>query len=250
MLHKKGILMLEKILLQDHKARERSVEIYRSGGFDPSIPYRALYFHDGQNIFDAEDSYAGISWNVHRALEALGESQILAVGIWNSPERWQEYMPQKIFEQFGNDESFIPQADAYLGFLNQTVIPQVEVDGNPPSERFILGSSMGALVSLYALHLYGEVFDGAACLSPHWPAFEGISAFHVEKMLPDPDKRIYFDYGTEGLDAHYETYQFMVNKVFDGQGLSYLCRKFEGHDHHESYWADRVAIPLRYLLKI
>ncbi|CAM5180683.1 alpha/beta hydrolase-fold protein [Alishewanella longhuensis] len=42
-------------------------------------------------------------------------------------------------------------------------------NGQPGREGFIMGSSMGGLISWYAQTQYPQVFGGAAALSTHWP---------------------------------------------------------------------------------
>jgi hypothetical protein len=76
---------------------------------------------------------------------------------------------------------------------------------------------------------------------------------YLKTHLPDPaNHKIYFDFGTEGLDTDYEPYQIKADKVMlkggYQEGVNWLTRKFEGDSHHESYWRKRVHIPLRFLL--
>jgi enterochelin esterase-like enzyme len=67
----------------------------------------------------------------------------------------------------------------------------------------------------------------------------------VDIWLPD---------GTEGLNMTYGQTQREVNKVMASHGFSeeagnYLWREFEGDDHSERSWRDRLEIPLQFLLK-
>jgi hypothetical protein len=119
---------------------------------------------------------------------------------------------------------------------------------------------LGALISLYALCEYPQVFYAAACLSTHWigtfdynkeiPA--GICAY-LEQHLPSPeDHAIYFDYGTVGLDANYPEFQKNVDTIMEQKSYddtSWTTIAFPGEDHNEKYWASRFHIPLVFLLK-
>ena len=49
-----------------------------------------------------------------------------------------------------------------------------------------MGSSMGALISLYAISEYPNIFYGAACLSTNWPAGEQDLVTEMAHTLPDP----------------------------------------------------------------
>jgi predicted alpha/beta superfamily hydrolase len=115
-----------------------------------------------------------------------------------------------------------------------------------------MGSSMGGLISLYAISQYPQVFFGAGCVSTHWSAGLEVLVDELAKMLPDPGThRLYFDYGTTGVDAPYEPYQLQMDKYLRAAGYTesnWLTRKFEGADHNEAAWRARVKIPLEFLL--
>jgi len=121
---------------------------------------------------------------------------------------------------------------------------------------------MGGLISLYAISEYPDIFGAAACLSTHWPialdnslsdcADELIK--HFGDKLPDPaTHKVYFDYGTEDLDAYYEEWQLkmdvLMRRAKYEEGKNWLTKKFEGHKHSEESWQQRFEIPLRFLLE-
>lgn len=122
-----------------------------------------------------------------------------------------------------------------------------------------MGSSMGGLISLYAICEYPDVFGAAACLSTHWPGIFTMEnnpipeAFYryLENNLPDPRKnKIYFDFGTATLDAMYPPLQAEVDKIMIKKGFSsgsWQTLKFEGEDHSEKAWKKRLPIPLTFL---
>lgn len=125
---------------------------------------------------------------------------------------------------------------------------------------FIMGSSMGGLISIYALTEYPHIFAGAACLSTHWPGsfnqddnpIPDAFLSYLEQHLPQPGThRIYFDYGTETLDAWYPPLQARVDKLMKQKGFTdhhWLTREFTGAAHTENAWAARLHIPLQFLL--
>ena len=105
------------------------------------------------------------------------------------------------------------------------------------------------------------MFGGAACLSTHWPgifrkennAFPNAMNQYLKANLPKAkNHQIYFDYGTETLDAMYEHYQLEVDKIMTNKGYSnknWMTKKFEGENHSEIAWRKRVKIPLEFLLR-
>jgi predicted alpha/beta superfamily hydrolase len=147
------------------------------------------------------------------------------------------------------------ESDNYLKFLVTEVKPFIDRNYRTlkrQKETFVMGSSMGGLISLYAISEYPQVFGGAGCVSTHFPAGNGIVIEYMKTALPSPkDHRIYFDYGTATLDATYEPFQLKADEVMKAKGFTaknWITRKFIGDDHSEKAWAKRLDIPLVFLL--
>jgi hypothetical protein len=260
----------------------RTLDVWLPDSYSPDSAYSVLYMHDGQMLFDSTTTWNGQEWGVDETVSRLIlEDSIppcIVVGIWNTPARHSEYFPQKPFESLpaGFRDSLMEakrnadtplfagavQSDNYLKFIVQEVKPFIDSIYSTQPDRvhtFIAGSSMGGLISMYALCEYPEVFGGAACLSTHWPGvFEvdtpipGAFVHYLEQHLPDPAMhKFYFDFGTETLDALYEPLQLIVDSVLVRQGYdasNWITLKFEGKDHSERSWAERFQIPLVFLM--
>lgn len=235
----------------------------------PEQQYSVLYMHDGQNLFNPETATAGETWGVAEALARLmADGQVrptLIVGIFNTPGRLSEYIPQRplayplsarLRERFGGDLPSPVRSDSYLRFIVEELKPFIDYTYRTHSAReetFMMGSSMGGLMSLYALCEYPEVFAGAGCLSTHWPAVEGIILPYLEDALPPPGQhRLYFDFGTATLDALYPPLQKPVDALLARKGyrqeVDWITRRFEGAEHNEPAWRARVHLPLSFLL--
>lgn len=113
---------------------------------------------------------------------------------------------------------------------------------------------------MYGMCEYPEVFGGAACLSTHWiGTFENNedipSAFlqYMSKNIPSSEgHKFYYDHGTVGLDSNYGTHQEKVDLLMEQSRYTsenFCSKVFEGEDHNEDYWANRLNIPLTFLLK-
>jgi predicted alpha/beta superfamily hydrolase len=248
----------------------RNVDVWLPPGYDrePKKRYAVLYMHDGQNLFDPATSYGGVDWGVDEVMTMLiaeGEvRETIVVGVWNSPKRFLEYMPQRAVPN--GDASTIEGipaemkgpilSDAYLKFLVHELKPFVDATYRTRTGRddtFVMGSSMGGLISLYALCEYPKVFGGAGCVSTHWPAGDGIVVEYLKKSLPRAGShKIYFDFGTETLDAKYEPFQMRADDVMRRAGYrenrDWMTRKFTGAEHSERSWRQRVDVPLIFLL--
>lgn len=249
----------------------RPITIWLPPGYERDVKqrYSVIYAHDGQNLFDPRTSFSGVDWGLDQALTRLlarGDiRETMAVGVWNSPKRYREYDPQMVFEQHLSpqeqtayaQEHGEPVSDHYLRFLVQELKPFIDREYRTlpgQADTFLLGSSMGGLISVYALCEHPEIFGGAGCLSTHWPAVGGKMPDYLATHLPCPQShRLYFDFGTETIDAQYETYQQLVDQVLQNRGyqrnLDWMTLKFPGDDHSERSWRRRLDIPLQFLLK-
>lgn len=258
-------------------ARNVNVWLPASYGRMPDERYPVVYMHDGQNLHDPKTSFAGVDWGVDEAMTALIDAgkirEAIIVGIWNTPKRVKEYVPAKmilsrpeqeretIFRQFAAVGLKLEEkqllSDSYLKFLVKELKPMIDREYRTKTDcanTLIMGSSAGALISLYAVSEYPEVFGGSGCVSTHWPIGNGLMIEYIKDRLPDPKThRIYFDHGTATLDQWYEPYQKKMDAVMVAAGYkqehNWMTRKFDGADHSERSWRKRVHVPLEFLLR-
>jgi hypothetical protein len=75
---------------------------------------------------------------------------------------------------------------------------------------------------------------------------------YLEKNLPDPKHhRIYFDHGTETLDAMYAELQSKVDSIMTRKKYTsnhWMSKSWPGQDHSERAWRSRLSVPLFFLL--
>lgn len=247
--------------------------------------YAVLYMHDGQMLFDPAITWNGQAWGVAEIVTNLIRQQkiepCIVVGIWhNGRSRAGDYFPQKVFHSLPPEhqqyllyqakrEDGTPalptpvQSDNYLKFIVQELKPLIDNNYAVRTDRaktVLAGSSMGGLISAYAICEYPDIFGGAACLSTHWiglanepdnPIPEAIFTY-LQEHLPDPaTHKIYFDFGDQTLDAFYEPQQKKADTVMKQRGYdaaNWQTRKFAGADHSENAWQARFHIPLKFLL--
>jgi predicted alpha/beta superfamily hydrolase len=253
----------------------RNIDVWLPPAYDGRSRCQVIYMHDGQMLFDPSTTWNKKAWGMADAVALLIRDgkmpATIVVGIWsNGQQRHSEFFPEKAL-QFMSDPlrtQFVtralngkPQADNYLRFLVQEVKPEIDRKYATRPERehtIIMGSSMGGIISLYAICEYPEVFGAAGCLSTHWlGSFEKnatipLATFdYLKERIPDPKShRIYFDHGTETLDSLYSESQAFADVLFREKGYtdeSYMSRVFPGAAHTEDAWSQRVAIPLVFL---
>jgi enterochelin esterase-like enzyme len=254
----------------------RPVDVWLPAGYSPAKRYRVLYMHDGQMLFDATQTWNKQAWHVdvtvQRLIDAGRIPDTLVVAVWNAgPLRHSEYFPQKFLPFVAEPvrTQFVekalqgrPRADAYLRFLVEELKPFIDSRYPTRPERehtFVMGSSMGGLISIYAMNEYPQVFGGAAGLSTHWVgsgqpnAALPLAAFnYLRDHLADPaTHRLYMDHGTTELDAIYAPYQAFVDELVRDRGYTAansLSRVFVGTGHNERAWAQRLEVPLLFLM--
>lgn len=270
---------------QSNYVTARTIDIWLPNGYSDTLKYAVLYMHDGQMLYDPSQSWNKQAWNVDDvASELLAINKLknfIVVGIWNGGQtRHEDYFPQKPFEQLSKierdtviaqlqragraKEKFQPRSDKYLQFIVKELKPYIDKKYSVIKNRentFIAGSSMGGLISLYAICEYPEIFGGAACLSTHW-----VGTFTLEnnpvpnsfikyltRKLPNPEShKIYFDCGDQTLDAMYPSIQMKVDNLMKRKGYSrsnWVTNYFHGDDHSENSWNKRLNIPLEFLLR-
>jgi enterochelin esterase-like enzyme len=264
---------------------ERNIDVWLPENYSSSKKYNVLYMHDGQMLYDPEKAWNKQAWNVDDVLTKLVTENkiqdVIVVGIWNGgATRHVDYFPQKAFESFtqpqqdsiynasrSNGQSVFNNqkvnSDNYLKFIVKELKPIIDKKYSVYTDSkhtFIAGSSMGGLISMYAICEYPKVFGGAACISTHWPGIFAVennpipNAFfeYLKKHLPNPkNHKIYFDYGTATLDAMYEPFQLKIDEIMKDKGFTsqnWTTQKFEGEEHSEKSWYKRLHIPIEFLL--
>lgn len=252
-----------------HYVAPRAIDIWLPPNYHCSDRrFPVLYMHDGQNLFDPALSYSGVPWAVDHTIVWLAHegriAETIVVGIWNTPRRRREYMPQAPYRDVDRTMRAVllahsegpPLSDAYLRFIAEELKPWVDAAYRTRPERaatMLMGSSMGGLISLYGVTRYPHVFGAAGCLSTHWPAGGSALTDYFARVLPAPGShRFYFDFGTEGVDAPYEPYQHHFDNQLRAagyqEGRDFQSLKFAGADHNEAAWRDRLHLPLTFLL--
>ena len=240
--------------------------------------YPVLYMHDGQSLFEPGHTFSDQEWGVDEMMTKLVEEnrirKTIVVGIWNTEKRFREYQPGKPFFNLSAEEIGIrtnldkeyaggPLGDQYLKFIIDELKPFVDRNIRTLPDRentFMMGSSMGGIISIFAITEYPNVFSGVACLSTHYPLILGnnpdippILIRYLKSHLPRPgNHKIYFDYGTETHDAWYEPYQNQMDSTMEEIGytrvVNWVTNQFNGAEHSEVAWRKRLDIPLTFLL--
>jgi enterochelin esterase-like enzyme len=262
-----GTLVYWTDVASTHLSEKRHVSIWLPPGYEDNRErrYKVLYMSDGQNLFDPRIANTGTDWGVDEAIVRLvaagAMDPVIVVAAWSSSMRGPEYAPWGM-------------APAYASFLIQELMPRVNAEFRTltgPKNTAHMGSSMGGLLSFYLASAHPDVFGAAGCLSTHFPLSEAMAAqyFPMDARPESPDPtpyilkdiaagraaptgvRLWFDYGTLGLDADYgpthEAVRAWLRKQGLEEGRDFVMRRYDGADHNETSWRARLADPLLFL---
>lgn len=254
----------------------RNIDIWLPDGYNATENYAVVYMHDGQMLFDSAQTWNKKEWKADEVFSKLIAEKktipFIVVGIWNTPERMTDYFPNKIFEalepglqkliseKYGNNKS--ANGDNYLKFIVNELKPFIDKNYKTLAQKentVIAGSSMGGLISVYAISEFPAIFGKAACISTAWLSFlepnyamPAATFQYIAKSLPlAVEQKIYMDYGTGESDMNYELTQSFVDLIAKGKGYgsdNYKSMVFENAIHDEVAWSRRLHIPFEYLL--
>jgi predicted alpha/beta superfamily hydrolase len=261
----------------------RNVYVWVPDNYSKHKKYAVIYMSDGQNLFDAEKMFNHQEWQVDEVIGGLlAEGKIrdcIVVGVANGGRlRSREYFPQDVFDRYpaevkeyaesrrmGSDNLV---ANDYLKFVVEELKPFIDATYSTRKDKdntFHMGSSMGGLISSYAVAKYPEVFGGAGCISTHSILYTARSeeeqAFidaanqcyvdYLRETLEPNGCKMYMDRGDQTLDASYPKYQDRLDKMFKEAGWDdahFVSKVYPGHAHEENSWAARLDVPVLYFL--
>jgi predicted alpha/beta superfamily hydrolase len=239
---------------------QRDVLVYLPRGYRPLSRrrYPVLYLHDGQNVFDAATSFAGVEWGVDETAERLIKEgliePLIIVAVANrGEERIHEYAPTPgvIDAKAKRKKRSKGLARKYGHFLIDELKPYIDrkYRTNPDAEFTGLGgSSLGGLVTLAIGILYPHAFSRLMVMSPSiwWDNFAIYRL--VDSIEQKPLLKIWLDTGTAepGWEQARELLKRLVEKGWKlPKDLQYM--EAQSGDHSEAAWAARVEPALRFL---
>ena len=231
--------------LTGEETRRAYVYLPEAAQKDEKLRFPVLYMFDGHNVFFDSDANYGKSWGLGDYLDTHQTPLIVAAVECNhDPDngRIAEYAPYSFSaKEFGSIEGRGPLT---MDWLIHTFKP--EIDRRYPtkpdrSHTFIAGSSMGGLMSLYALSSFNSVFSRAAALSPSL----GFDPAHLEKLLRmadiGADTVLYMDMGETELGWHGMAKNFRrFCRLFLERGVRLTARIVPDGRHCEASWEKQI----------
>jgi len=178
--------------------RERTLRVYLPPGYEHSRKrYPVLYMHDGQNLFDATTSFLG-EWGVDETLNELAKTkglELIVVGIDNGGDKRNTELTA-----WDSPDHKPGEGREYMRFIVDTLKPYIDAHYRTRPGRdntAIMGSSLGGLISHYAICEYPNVFAKAGLLSPAYWYAPAVSDFTAACSLPAHTKIYFYAGGKE-----------------------------------------------------
>lgn len=230
-------------------ARQRTIRVYTPPGYATSNKrYPVLYMHDGQNLFDDATSYVG-EWKVDETLDALareGKLELIVVGVDHGNDK-------RMTELNAWDNPYMGAGEgrAYVDFIVKTVKPMIDRSYRTLPGRAhtaVMGSSMGGLISHYAITQYPKVFSKAGVFSPaYWTAPQSYG-YAADKKLPK-DARVYLLMGAKEGGTMVPDVEHMagVLKQAGHPAHNTVLKIVPGAEHNEGFWSGEFAQAVQWM---
>ncbi len=234
--------------------RKRTAYVYLPTGYDMEEDrrYPVLYMFDGHNLFTDEEATYGKCWGLEDYLDYT-DTQIIVAAVECNTEgngRLSEYSPVD-FEW--HDGSVIKgRGRQYMNWLTRQFKPYIDTFYRTLPDRkntAIAGSSMGGLMTMYALAKYGSVFSKGAALSPSLWIGGGKAVRIIEDAAYRRGTILYTDYGSKEFSNHAGQTALFADTcaTLMKKGVQITSRVVPGGTHCEASWEKQIPIFMQVL---
>ena len=210
---------------------------------------------DGHNVFYDSHATYGKSWGMKKYMDrSRTELIIAAVECNHSPDhgRLKEYAPFDFSDkQFGEIPGYGKTTMDWYVHTFKRMIDDTYRTLPDRRHTYIAGSSMGGLMSLYAILEYNRYFSGAAALSPSLWA----NAVQIQNLIKTaklhPHTKIYMDYGSNEMKASYRRAKMLYQKAVTlllKRGVFLTSRIVPYGDHCEACWEKQIPLFMNAIL--
>lgn len=234
----------------------RRAYVYLPGWWteDSDERFPVLYMFDGHNVFYDEDATYGKSWGLGEYLEYTDTPLIVAAVECNRDPnngRLSEYSPYTF--RYNSRQRILGRGKLTMDWLTQVFKPEIDREFPTLPDRdntFIAGSSMGGLMSLYALLEYNTIFSRAAALSPSLWVAPGKVEGLIRSSCLAPGTTLYMDYGSQELANHDQMLRNLgkAARLLLEKGIFLDFRIVPNGDHSEASWERQIPFFINTLL--
>lgn len=232
--------------------RQRTVRLYLPPNYEHETQsYPVIYMHDGQNLFDNATAYAE-EWGVDESLNALAKTsgrKFIVVAIDNGGDFRMNELSPWTNKRFGE-----AQGKAYMQLIVDVVKPYIDNNYRTKADvknTAMMGSSMGGLITHYAIHNYPDVFGKAAIFSPsYWYSQDVFTDTRLHRSKDSA--RLYVLYGSDegdGMIADTDKMQRLIKEQgHPRENMQFVS--IAGGQHNEQLWGDSFTDAIEWLFEI
>lgn len=228
--------------------RTRRAYVYLPQGYEEEQErrYPVMYMFDGHNLFFDEEATYGKSWGLGDYLDYTNTKLIIAAVECNTVGngRLEEYSPVNFYMP---DGSFIrSKGKKYMDWLVGEFKPFIDENFRTLPDRLntaIGGSSMGGLMTMYAVAAYNRYFARGAALSPSlWVG--GSTPEFLEKAKFGRETQLYMDYGSKEFKNHFQQRSIFadVSAALIKKGVYLTSRIVPRGTHCEASWQSQIPV--------
>lgn len=246
----KNVKLLDSAFFIPQLNTKRRIWLYLPPSYTTSKKsYPVIYMHDGQNLFDVATSGFG-EWKIDEFLDSAalkGGKEFIVVGVdHGGAERLKEYNPY-------NSEYGTGKGKEYVAFLAETLKPHIDENYRTKADfknTAVAGSSMGGLISMYAIAKYPKVFGNAGVFSPAFWIAEQLKVDLKSDVSKLKVNKIYFVAGaleSKTMLNDMENVYNILNPAGKNKNIV-LVEKADGK-HQEWFWTREFVDFYKFIAK-
>lgn len=233
--------------------KPRRLYIYLPKDYEASERrYPVLYMFDGHNVFYNSHATYGRSWGMKEYLQKT-KLPLIVVGVECNPEgqkRLSEYSPWDFSRR---ELGFVEgRGRETMEWIVKSLKPSIDAEFRTLPDRehtMIAGSSMGGLMTVWAMVEYNDIFSRGAALSPCLFLNTGRMNELIKTVPLAAPTRIYMDYGSGETKEDPREWALMFRTA---AGLSKAGAHVAAHvvpdaEHNEAAWEKRIPVFMDFL---
>jgi predicted alpha/beta superfamily hydrolase len=249
-----SLLPIPKIITDEFEmpqlGKKRRVSILLPFDYETSDKrYPVIYLQDGQNLFNDYSPYG--TWAVDKRMAVLqerGHGDVIVVAIdHGGVERISEFTP------YDNTKFGIAAGKMYARFMVETLKPYIDFKYRTLPQREhtgIGGSSMGALISIYAALMYPQVYSKMMIFSPSLWLTQKIYFDAIHFSSPFFTKIYVYAGGKEGSNMVPNVQRFreaIARRGHDSTNVDFELSIDPNGLHNEERWGKEFPKALEWL---
>jgi len=226
---------------QGEGIKPRDIIVWLPPGYDSDLNknYPVLYMHDGQNIVDPNTSLFQVDWQIDEAADSLIRKEliepIIIVGIYNTPDRNQEYSEDKL-------------GLLYMKFITDSLKQFIDRNYRTKPDRTNTangGGSLAGLISFMLMWEYSNIISKTICFSPAFKIDQYDFVDNVKSYVGNLKQfQLFINNGDNELDSMLQPGVDEMLKVLKQQGYiegsNYFFHKGKNSLHSERDWAKNI----------